>query len=472
MREIENNTYLESAVEWALAHGMAFKHNASEARQVPFTLIPSSISRKDFDTLKSTAKLLATLIINVSKDSHFLNETLAQVATADPFVESLLLMYNKLIKSEHPPRREPLLIMRSDFMQDAKGYSSLVEFNSIAAGMGPFGQRVHELHDYVQSQLSKDCQGKLIENKAIDQLAEGIAKASSKIKCEFNDQGPPVFLMIVQSNEDNVYDQHLLEYALNQKGIKTIRRTFRELYGNLHSGERGRLLLTDVGAIDTVYLRTGYQCQDCWTEDMEEQVACGALADTRIMIERHRVAMNATVSQQLATSTASQMRLSQMTPEELTNFGLSVDDAHQVKAALGDMIPVTAASAQWFTTQSEDDWVLKNQGEGGGHCLFGEQISAKLENLTAEEYPAWALMRRIHPKQRPAIAEVARHGERQLIENLISEIGLFTVHIGDQAGTGDDGYAGYLVRSKPADTVEGGVHTGQGVLDSLAYYAE
>ena len=35
--------------------------------------------------------------------------------------------------------------------------------------------------------------------------------------------------------------------------------------------------------------------------------------------------------------------------------------------------------------------------------------------------------------------------------------------------TEDNGYAGYLIRSKPADVSEGGVHSGMGVVDSLAY---
>ncbi|EBU0487026.1 hypothetical protein M6F78_005076, partial [Salmonella enterica subsp. enterica serovar Kentucky] len=30
-------------------------------------------------------------------------------------------------------------------------------------------------------------------------------------------------------------------------------------------------------------------------------------------------------------------------------------------------------------------------------------------------------------------------------------------------------FAGYLIRSKSAESTEGGVHSGQGVLDSLVY---
>ena len=42
--------------------------------------------------------------------------------------------------------------MRSDFMDDNRDGFRLIEFNGIAAGMGPFGQRIHDLHHYLQRQ--------------------------------------------------------------------------------------------------------------------------------------------------------------------------------------------------------------------------------------------------------------------------------------------------------------------------------
>ncbi len=78
-------------------------------------------------------------------------------------------------------------------------------------------------------------------------------------------------------------------------------------------------------------------------------------------------------------------------------------------------------------------------------------------------------MRRIHPTPRAIPALVVRDGEPHVVHDLISEIGLFTVHMSGSPATADNGYAGYLVRSKAATTTEGGVHSGLGVLDSLAY---
>lgn len=54
-------------------------------------------------------------------------------------------------------------------------------------------------------------------------------------------------------------------------------------------------------------------------------------------------------------------------------------------------------------------------------------------------------------------------------------IGMFTVHIDgvpameDSSNSESPSYAGYLIRSKSAMVPEGGVHSGQGVLDSLMF---
>lgn len=67
-----------------------------------------------------------------------------------------------------------------------------------------------------------------------------------------------------------------------------------------------------------------------------------------------------------------------------------------------------------------------------------------------------------------------RKGELHHVDALISEIGMFTVHIDGKPAITDlngeqQAYAGYLIRSKSARTSEGGVHSGMGVLDSLVF---
>jgi glutathione synthase len=119
------------------------------------------------------------------------------------------------------------------------------------------------------------------------------------------------------------------------------------------------------------------------------------------------------------------------------------------------------------------NWVLKNQGEGGGHCLFDEAMVQKIDGLNELDYAAWTLMRRLRPVERAAPTVIVRNGESDHVAGLVSELGFFTAHFGGNpllAGDEPDGaYQGYLVRSKPPGVTEGGIHSGYGVLDSLIF---
>lgn len=276
------------------------------------------------------------------------------------------------------------------------------------------------------------------------------------------------FLMVVQKNEDNVYDQHLLEAALQQQGLRTVRRTFEQLSAQLSTGAGQRLMLEGVGAVDVVYLRAGYQYCDYCAPELNEAVCCYTLSQMRVFIEQHHVALNATIGQQLATSKTMQMLLTMMPAQDYIRWGLTLAEAELVKSVLAEMKPITAATIDWFNTQAtKTEWVLKNQGEGGGHCVFGNDISDTLAKLTVAEYDAWALMQRLYPHEREVPTIAIRDAKMTVVEDLVSEIGLFSAYFNGKPVTELGGYAGYLIRSKPASENEGGIHSGKGILDSL-----
>lgn len=470
---------VESAVDWSLLHGLALKSGPATANHCAFSFAPMPIARDRFNQLSQVVPLMGRMINAVSNDHVFLSEAIKPLQGSDCLFDHLYEQYQKLHANGHTPLRKSLLIMRTDFMDDEQLGPKIIEFNGIAAGMGPFGQRAHQLHQYLQETQSKEFHlwagsdnAELVINAAIENLACGIATAARKVRESSEEPGSPIFLMVVQPDEDNVYDQKLLKLALQARGVKTVRRTLRRLYDDLSTGEGKRLQLEGVGSIDAVYFRTGYQGEDYVAGDVDESRCCEALGNTRAFIEEHNVAVNATVAQQLATSKRVQMLLTEMSPEELTRFDLSLEEAEKVKFYLGEMRGLNEQSLDWFKQQSNRDWVLKNQGEGGGHCIFDEDILPKLEELAKqpENHDSWALMRRLRPQHRPHEALLVRKGEAYIVDDLISEIGMFTVHFESEPVTEDHGYAGYLIRSKPAEVQEGGVHSGLGVVDSL-YYA-
>ncbi|CAK1856639.1 glutathione synthase [Vibrio crassostreae] len=469
---------IEDACEWAIMHGVAFRQSDNTARHCPFSLAPMSIERKVFEHLLRVTPLITKLINNVSEDHDFLQSSLSDMAKADPFFGRLMELHQQAHGSADErlnPARQPLLLMRTDFMDDRRHGAKVIEFNGIAAGMAPFGQRATEFHSFMQNQWAnvynnwlEDPSATPAENQGLTQLAYGIANAARQVKADFNEQDKPVFLMVVQKNEDNVYDQHLLEVELQKQGIRTVRRTFEQLSCQLSSGDNQRLLLKDVGVVDVVYLRAGYQYSDYWAPELNESVCCHTLSQTRLFMEQHHVAMNATISQQLATSKTMQMLLTMMPASEYARWGLTLQEAELVKSVLADMKPITSESIEWFNTQAnKQEWVLKNQGEGGGHCVFGDDISQQLSQLKPEEYDAWALMQRLYPHERDVPTIAVRDTQQTLVTDLVSEVGLFTAYYQGKPVTELDGYAGYLIRSKPASENEGGIHSGKGILDSL-----
>ena len=470
---------VESAVDWSLMHGLALKAGVSAARHCAFSFSPTPIARERFHQLRQVVPLMGRMINAVSYDHAFLSEAIRPLQGSDCLFDHLYEQYQKLHAKGQAPARKSLLIMRTDFMDDEVLGPKIIEFNGIAAGMGPFGQRAHQLHQYLQETWPEQFhlwagseKVELVDNSAIENLASGIAKAARHTRENSRDSGAPVFLMVVQPDEDNIYDQKLLKLALQARGVKTVRRTLRQLYDEISTGGNNRLMLAGMGSVDVVYFRTGYQPQDYVAEDVEESRCCEALGDTRAFIEQHNVAVNATVAQQLATSKRVQTLLTEMSAKQLTRFNLPQEEAEKVKFYLGEMHQLNSQSLDWFRQQPSRDWVLKNQGEGGGHCIFDEDIMPRLENLAnqPESHNSWALMRRLRPQHRPHEALLVRQGEARVVDDLISEIGMFTVHFEGDAVTEDDGYAGYLIRSKPAEAREGGVHSGLGVVDSL-YYA-
>ncbi len=479
MPDVISNSAIDDAVAEALQLDLSFLCGPGHTRHVPFTFTPSPISAAEVNLLELVSPLLGRLTQALAGDAELIQALHAPLAQGDVFFAELLSIHRELHTPGTSLPRMPLLLQRSDFMLDAELGPRLVECNSIAAGMAPFGERVQQLHQYLQGRwpelflrFSQDANGHIRPNPAIENLAAAIGQAAQQVRAEHGDDGAPTFLMVVQENEDNIFDQRLLERSLQGLGIRTLRRTFRQLHTQLATGLNERLLLADFGAIDVVYLRAGYQYQDYIATDLDTRRCCDALRATRIFIERHRVAVNATVDQQLATSKRMQQYLAGASSDHLAGQGFSSGEAQRIMSIFAEMREIDVKTSVWLRDDAEaGHWVLKNQGEGGGHCFFDEDIIHRLEIMSEKEYPAWTLMRRLRPTGRDVPTLVVRDGKGQRIDGLVSEVGIFTAHLEEkpllEPETQSPGYVGYLVRSKPPDVAEGGVHSGFGMLDSL-----
>mmetsp|Transcript_5254 Transcript_5254/g.9768 ORF Transcript_5254/g.9768 Transcript_5254/m.9768 type:complete len:167 (-) Transcript_5254:105-605(-) len=123
--------------------------------------------------------------------------------------------------------------------------------------------------------------------------------------------------------------------------------------------------------------------------------------------------------------------------------------------------------------QRPHDFVVKPQREGGGNNLYDKELydmlyAARRENGGSGGLPAYILMQRILPP--PATGILARHG-KPTVESTLSELGVYGTFV--RRGNAEvmiNAMAGHLVRTKAANSNEGGVAAGFAVLNSPYLY--
>ena len=211
----------EDIIDRALALDLAFSTGEKTRQHVPFSLTPNPIGATQYQSLVDASLVFSRLTQALASDAKLIEELHAPLATADRFFGELLSIARELHSDAIPPAREPLLLQRSDFMLDAELGPRLIECNSIAAGMAPFGEQTMHLHNQLRKHWPRDferfsekCSGKSIANKAIANFALAAASAAQLMRREHGDQGAASFLMVVQEKEDNIFDQRLLEREL------------------------------------------------------------------------------------------------------------------------------------------------------------------------------------------------------------------------------------------------------------------
>jgi glutathione synthase len=112
-------------------------------------------------------------------------------------------------------------------------------------------------------------------------------------------------------------------------------------------------------------------------------------------------------------------------------------------------------------------YVMKPQREGGGNNLYDDQVKDALLTMTPEERQGYILMDRITP--RPQVNWLVRAG--QITETqVVSELGVYGVYVSQDTTVHLNSSGGHLLRTKAAETNEGGVAVGFAVMDSPRLY--
>ena len=383
-----------------------------------------------------------------------------------------------------------------------------VEFNTIASSFGGLAAKVSYLHKYVSSanRISLlNCIRHLLkinafppsthhlinpislpDNRSNQLLAQGLATAHKAY-------GKPVskpdrrlcVLFIVQSSENNIFDQHALSNELwNTDNISTFRLAFDHILNDTSVSDEhtARPLiyhppnLPIAYEVTTCYFRAGYS-----PSEFSDDKAWSA----RLHLERSAAIKCPSILTHLAGSKKIQQILATPSSPYLERFldrskafpepGPVASRIRETFAAIYplDSSPAGkhAASAATSATQSAG-YVLKPQREGGGNNIYGTKIPAFLRSLGDDEtkWKGHILMELIEP---PSVQNsIFRNGEVKSGE-VIGELGVYGACLwrrNKEKRTADvleNFEAGYLLRTKGRESEEGGVAAGFGSVDSV-----
>ncbi|KAI8613015.1 glutathione synthase [Chytriomyces sp. MP71] len=290
-------------------------------------------------------------------------------------------------------------------------------------------------------------------NGALQGLTKGLAKA-----WELYGSKTSVVVMVVQPGERNSFDQRWLENTLlTQYGVKLLRKSLAELLeqGKLVGSER-KLILNGEHEVAVAYYRAGYAPTDYPSENEW---------DARLLVERSHAIKCPNAAYHLVGSKKIQQILAE--PGVLEQFIPSTKHVRQLRSCFTGLWPLDASEAgrkaYEMALQSPERFVLKPQREGGGNNIYGADIKAELLKLTENERNAYILMELIKPP--PSRSVLVRNGE--IIEgDVISELGIYGVWVSEDSVVHMNEGVGHLLRTKVANSNEGGVAAGYSVLDS------
>ncbi|XP_008195090.1 glutathione synthetase isoform X1 [Tribolium castaneum] len=462
---------VEKSKDWALMHGAAMrsKTNFSEdaLQFAPFVLIPSAFPRKEFAKALEIQLILNELMHKVAHDRRFLTESLKETIKVDEFTGNLFRIY-ETVHSEGLTQPISLGMVRSDLMLEGSCRRHTptsapfccwkqVEFNTIASGFGWLGPSSGAIQRYILQELGhSEMLKNLPENNALEGLCSGMIEA-------WKIYGNPkaVIMFLIEDITYNICDQRFHEFKIREMcpQVRVIRRTLTDMADRASLGPKKQLLI-DGCEVAVIYFRAGYEpghyhSQKEW--------------DARLLMERSLAIKSPSIHYHLAGTKKVQQTLAK--PGALEQFlsdPVKVEKVKQIFAGLYSLdFDELGEQAIQMAIDDPERFVLKPQREGGGNNVYGLEVRDAVKKMKdSEERTAWILMERIHPPL--STGYMVRPGGSKVpqLVDMVSELGIFGVVIGDAEKITYNKQVGHMLRTKVATANEGGVAAGLGALDS------
>ncbi|XP_054727084.1 glutathione synthetase-like isoform X2 [Anastrepha obliqua] len=461
---IEERTLVEitqKAKDWAIMHGAAMRSKINFSPDslnfAPFILMPSSFPRKEFEKARNLQTIINQLMHNVAHDEEFLTTTLAETIKVDEFTSNLFNVYKKVLANGFGQALS-LGLLRSDYLAHMLEDNSIkqVEINTIASSFGGISTQMMPLQSFVLRELGyADKLKNMPENNALSGICGGMIKA-----WELYEKPKAVILFIIEDVTYNICDQRFHEFYIREEypHIKVLRRTLTDVFKEGKLGPNKELFLGE-HEVAVIYFRAGYEpahypSQDEW--------------DARYMMECSRAIKCPSIHYHLAGTKKVQQALA--LPAMLERF---ISDPEKIKAVgqiftgLYSLDDSEAGNASYEMALKEPErFVLKPQREGGGNNVYGSDIPDALRKMSRVERAAWILMDLIQPPISKGYMIRPEGKSPPEVVDLVSELGIFGVIIGDVDNIVCNYQAGHMLRTKLSTANEGGVAAGLGALDS------
>ena len=178
---------IENAIEQAKLFGMLKYLPEGELTHAPFSLSPYSISTSELLEMIELTPYFSELMINVSQDWGFLDETLSPISKTDPFLKMLLDL-----REHEVSQSRQLLVQRNDFFLikddiskgghdssssgEVPSASALrqVEINTVSASFPFLITQLTRLHQHIYEQSISEM---IIPNNPLKPVVDSFAKA-------------------------------------------------------------------------------------------------------------------------------------------------------------------------------------------------------------------------------------------------------------------------------------------------------
>ncbi|XP_025204827.1 glutathione synthetase-like isoform X2 [Melanaphis sacchari] len=454
---------VQKVKDWTIMHGGGMRSKTQFSYDsltvAPFTLLPSVFPRSEFQKAVAIQPMLNELTHRVSNDHEFLYSCLEKTIEVDEFTRNLYKIY-ETTKNEGFTQSRCLGLLRSDYLLDVCNSTSVkqVEMNTIASSFGGLTSSA-PTHRFVFQQLGMlDKLNLLPENKALQGLSSGIIKAWEL----FNEKDSAI-LVIIENQPMNICDQrfHQFEIARQRPEIKVIVKTLTQMSNEAKLSD-SKDLLVQGKKVAVVYYRAGYSPDHYFGE---------AEWSARLMIERSTAIKCPNIQYHLAGTKKVQQALA--TPGTLERFVKDPQKVAEIRKVFTGLYALdldeNGDKAVKMALDAPDRFVMKPQREGGGNNLYGEDIRIKLMScMKSKERSAWILMDKINPpvQQNYLIRPNQDYEKNSTLSEVLSEMGIFGIILCDGDEIVINEQVGHMMRTKLTSCNEGGVHAGDGVLDS------